>query len=89
MGYVYKGYDSVGGDRRRFDDVATYQLWVMNRGYPWAIVHAMLLEFYKDKQNRWCLQDYLWSNEPTRAQFVVARPYLMKMWLTLKESEVR
>lgn len=86
MGPVFRGYDTKGGDRRKFDDVATYELVVMGRHIRWNEIHALLIEIYADKQNRWCLQEYLWSKEPTRAQFVVARPYLLAIWEAVKNG---
>jgi len=80
IGPVYKSTNPRGDDGHHFDDRNTYVLRVQHREFPWVAVEQWLERVYRTDQDAWALQDYLWAKEPTRVQFLIARPHLIQLW---------
>lgn len=86
-GPVYKSTNPKGDDGHRFDDRNTYVLKVMGNDYDWIEVEQWLERVYRSDKDAWALQDYLWAKEPSRSQFLIARPHLMQLWNHLNGKE--
>lgn len=80
IGPVFHSHNPPPPDKRKFDDRNTYVIRIRGREYRWELVERWLGDVYRRDPDAWALQEYLWAKEPTRSQFLIARPHLIQLW---------
>lgn len=80
IGGFYKSYNPSGPKELQLGDVSTYYMPLNGADIPFGAVVNAIHEEYEDKENAWTLQKYLWSDKPTRSDFLIARPALVRIY---------
>lgn len=80
IGAIYKSYNPSGPKELQLGDVNTYYMNLHGADIPFGAVVNAIYEEYEDKDGAWTLQRYLWAETPTRSDFLLARPALMRIY---------